>query len=86
MAEVATGPSEARKAVRKILLVDDSKTELHVLAESLVQRGFQVRAASNADEAGAPSRLTRCTTRIRVAMTQAPKDNILGMRLKRTSK
>lgn len=38
-------------AVRKILLVDDSRTELHALGDALGQRGFEVRAAVNADEA-----------------------------------
>ena len=37
--------------IQKILLVDDSKTELHVLSEMLVKRGFQVRTAENGEEA-----------------------------------
>jgi twitching motility two-component system response regulator PilH len=37
--------------IHKILLVDDSKTELHVLSEMLIKRGFQVRTAENGDEA-----------------------------------
>ena len=38
-------------AVRKILLVDDSKTELHVLSELLLKRGYAVRTAESGEEA-----------------------------------
>jgi len=37
--------------IQKILLVDDSKTELHVLSELLLKRGYQVRTAENGEEA-----------------------------------
>ena len=37
--------------VHKILVVDDSKTELHFLSELLVRQGFRVRTATNGDEA-----------------------------------
>ena len=37
--------------IQKILLVDDSKTELHYLSEMLVKRGFAVRTAENGEEA-----------------------------------
>ena len=37
--------------VHKILLVDDSKTELHVLSDLLIKRGFSVRTAESGDEA-----------------------------------
>jgi len=37
--------------VKKILLVDDSKTELHYLSELLTRKGFTVRTAENAEEA-----------------------------------
>jgi twitching motility two-component system response regulator PilH len=37
--------------VRKILLVDDSRTELHFLSEALSKQGFEIRTAANADEA-----------------------------------
>ena len=37
--------------IQKILLVDDSKTELHFLAELLSKRGYSVRTAENGDEA-----------------------------------
>jgi twitching motility two-component system response regulator PilH len=37
--------------VHKILLVDDSKTELHFLSDLLAKRGFAVRTAENGDEA-----------------------------------
>jgi len=37
--------------IQKILLVDDSKTELHVLTELLTKRGYEVRTAENGDEA-----------------------------------
>ena len=38
-------------AIHKILLVDDSKTELHHLSEILGKKGYQVRTAENGDEA-----------------------------------
>ena len=38
-------------AVNKILLVDDSKTELHYLSDLLGKRGFSVQVAQNGDEA-----------------------------------
>ena len=38
-------------AIHKILLVDDSKTELHHLSEMLGKRGFAVRTAENGEEA-----------------------------------
>lgn len=38
-------------AIEKILLVDDSKTELHFLSELLIKRGYQVRTAENGEEA-----------------------------------
>ncbi|MBP8271475.1 MAG: response regulator [Sphaerotilus sp.] len=37
--------------IHNILLVDDSKTELHVLTDLLVRQGFRVRTAENGDEA-----------------------------------
>jgi twitching motility two-component system response regulator PilH len=37
--------------ILNILLVDDSKTELHHLSEILVKRGYQVRTAENGEEA-----------------------------------
>lgn len=37
--------------IQKILLVDDSKTELHVLSDMLTKRGYQVRTAENGEEA-----------------------------------
>ena len=37
--------------IRKILLVDDSKTELHHLSDLLGKRGYSVRMAENAEEA-----------------------------------
>ena len=37
--------------IRKILLVDDSKTELHFLSDILSKRGYQVRTAENGEEA-----------------------------------
>jgi twitching motility two-component system response regulator PilH len=38
-------------AIQKILLVDDSKTELHYLSELLLKRGYHVRTAENGEEA-----------------------------------
>ena len=37
--------------IQKILIVDDSKTELHHLSEVLGKRGFNVRTAENGEEA-----------------------------------
>jgi twitching motility two-component system response regulator PilH len=42
---------EETMAIEKILLVDDSKTELHFLSELLTKRGYKVRTAENGDEA-----------------------------------
>jgi len=38
-------------AIQKILLVDDSKTELHHLSELLGKRGYTVRTAENGEDA-----------------------------------
>ena len=38
-------------AIQKILLVDDSKTELHYLSELLSKRGYAVRTAENGEDA-----------------------------------
>jgi twitching motility two-component system response regulator PilH len=49
-----SGRDKGKKTVmpiQKILLVDDSKTELHFLTELLTKRGFKVRTAENAAEA-----------------------------------
>lgn len=37
--------------IQNILLVDDSKTELHVLSDLLIKRGYKVRTAENGEEA-----------------------------------
>jgi len=37
--------------IHKILVVDDSKTELHHLSDVLGRRGYAVRTAENGDEA-----------------------------------
>ena len=37
--------------IQKILVVDDSKTELHHLSDILGKRGFAVRTAENGEEA-----------------------------------
>jgi len=38
-------------AIRNILVVDDSKTELHHLSDILGKRGYAVRTAENGEEA-----------------------------------
>ena len=38
-------------AIQKVLVVDDSKTELMFLTDLLQKKGMQVRTAENADEA-----------------------------------
>lgn len=37
--------------IHNILLVDDSRTELHVLSDLLSRKGYKVRTAQNGDEA-----------------------------------
>jgi twitching motility two-component system response regulator PilH len=37
--------------IQNILLVDDSRTELHVLSELLTKRGYTVRTAENGEDA-----------------------------------
>jgi len=37
--------------IQKILLVDDSKTELHFMSGLLTRKGYAVRTAENGDEA-----------------------------------
>ena len=37
--------------IQTILLVDDSRTELHVLSEMLTKRGYTVRTAENGEDA-----------------------------------
>ena len=37
--------------IKHILLVDDSKTELHYLSELLTKRGYAIRTAENGEEA-----------------------------------
>jgi len=37
--------------IKKVLLVDDSKTELHHLSDLLSKRGYAVRTAENGEEA-----------------------------------
>jgi len=37
--------------IHSILMVDDSKTELHFLSDVLTKRGFSVRTAENGEEA-----------------------------------
>lgn len=37
--------------IQKILLVDDSKTELHHLSEMLTKRGYSIRTAENGEDA-----------------------------------
>ena len=38
-------------SIQNILLVDDSKTELHYLSDLLTKRGFSVRTAESGEEA-----------------------------------
>lgn len=38
-------------AIKKILLVDDSKTELHFLSELLSKRGYSVKTAEDGEDA-----------------------------------
>jgi twitching motility two-component system response regulator PilH len=38
-------------AIQNILLVDDSKTELHYLSDLLTKRGYKVRTAENGTDA-----------------------------------
>ena len=43
--------ADTTMAIQKILLVDDSKTELHHLSELLGKHGYAVRTAENGEEA-----------------------------------
>jgi twitching motility two-component system response regulator PilH len=47
----ATSKRGSSMAIEKILLVDDSKTELHFLSELLTKRGYKVRTAENGEDA-----------------------------------
>ena len=38
-------------AIKNILLVDDSKTELHFMSDLLGKRGYNIRTAENAEDA-----------------------------------
>jgi twitching motility two-component system response regulator PilH len=38
-------------AIKKILLVDDSKTELHFMSELLTKRGYSARTAEDGEDA-----------------------------------
>ena len=44
-------PRDTLMPIQKILVVDDSKTELHHLSELLGKRGYTVRTAENGEEA-----------------------------------
>jgi twitching motility two-component system response regulator PilH len=44
-------PRTQRMPIQHILLVDDSKTELHFLSDLLTRRGFTVSTAEGGDEA-----------------------------------
>jgi twitching motility two-component system response regulator PilH len=46
-----TGLQEIEMTIKKVLLVDDSKTELHHLSDLLSKRGYAVRTAENGEEA-----------------------------------
>jgi twitching motility two-component system response regulator PilH len=43
-------------AIKKVLVVDDSPTEIHLLSEILKKNGFTVTTASNGEEAIAKSK------------------------------
>ncbi len=60
--------------IRKILLVDDSKTELHHLSELLSKRGFAVRTAENGEEAMRRLPVIMCTSK------NQETDRVWGMR------
>ena len=45
------GGATTTMTIQKILLVDDSKTELYHLSEILRRRGYAIRTAQNGDEA-----------------------------------
>jgi twitching motility two-component system response regulator PilH len=50
-ADAATAGETTQMPIHKILVVDDSKTELHHLTEILTGRGYAVRTAESGDEA-----------------------------------
>ena len=47
----APAMEDEHMTIQKILLVDDSKTELHFLSDLLGKRGYAVRTAENGEEA-----------------------------------
>jgi twitching motility two-component system response regulator PilH len=47
----ALAAKDENMTIHKILLVDDSKTELHYLSDLLGKRGYTVRTAENGEEA-----------------------------------
>ena len=47
----AQPPEDKNMTIQNILLVDDSKTELHFLSDLLGKRGYAVRTAQNGEEA-----------------------------------
>ena len=47
----APAVKDENMTIHKILLVDDSKTELHYLSDLLGKRGYTVRTAENGEEA-----------------------------------
>ncbi len=67
-------------AIQKILVVDDSKTELHFLSDLLGKRGYSVRTAENGEEA--LRRLTEETADLILMDVVMPGQN--GFQLTRT--
>jgi twitching motility two-component system response regulator PilH len=50
-AEQSTSHREHRMAIKKILIVDDSPTERHVLNDMLTKSGYEVVATDNGEDA-----------------------------------
>jgi twitching motility two-component system response regulator PilH len=67
-------------AIKKILVVDDSKTELMFLTDLLVKNGFTVKTAENAEDAfrrlaeDKPEPIIMCTSK------NQETDRVWGMR------
>ena len=55
----ATGSGAADMTIKKILIVDDSPTERHVLNDLLTKAGYEVVSCDNGDDAIVKAKLTR---------------------------
>ena len=69
--------------IQKILVVDDSKTELHHLSGLLGRRGYTVRTAENGDEAMRVATTTHVDVAVLDVMMTTPTEGFLLARAMR---